>query len=276
MRWYADNSELASLRGAQIPDVVLFGGVVVPENTAVTLRTAIEGVKAKYGGDPRAPVKWNFKDLEALYRRHRLKELYAKLHESTKEWRRDIFAAVAELDFKIIISCVESYSTSRGDIKVLKPDLCGFAFANGLMRFALHVQETKPTTATVILDWPENNDPAPFNKEYSPAYLQGTSTNPKIFFYSGPLKHLNFSDSVLYSQMKHTTLLQFVGATREFIECALGKRGKDALGLEVLKSVKSCFYGAPNRIFGRGISVSSGSVNLRKSVREAIETQLWA
>jgi hypothetical protein len=276
VHWYADNSDLNGVRGAVIPDIVLFGGVAVPTDGIAALQAAIEAVKARYG-DPRVPVKWNFRDLEGLYARHDLKNLYAKLAESSRQWRQEIFEAAARLDFSIIISCVESYSVTREDIKVVKPGLIGIAFGNGLMRFALHAKEFNAKTATVVLDWPERGDSRPFDREYVAAYVHGTSTDRDVKYHSGPLKQINFSDSVTYAHMRHSTILQFadliVGATREFVECAMGKR-VDAFGLQLLRIVGKKFRGAPDHILGRGVIVSSGNDRLSKSVGDAISREL--
>jgi hypothetical protein len=276
VHWYADNSDLNGIRGAAIPDIVLFGGIAVPAAEIATLRQSVEAVKARFGA-ARAPVKWNFRDLENLYARRNLKELHAKLAASSRDWRREIFEAAASAKFSIIVSCVESYSVIRQDIKDAKAGLAGFAFGNGLMRFALHVQARKPDAATVILDWPEKGDPGPFDREYASAYVYGTSTNRDVKYHSGPLSQINFSDSVMYSSMRHSTLLQLadliVGATREFVECAIGKKD-DPFGLQLLRVLQGHFRGAPDKIFGRGINIASGNAGLRTSVRDAILREL--
>jgi hypothetical protein len=46
-----------------------------------------------------------------------------------------------------------------------------------------------------------------------------------------------------------------VGATREMVELSLNKRD-DSFGFSLLKKLKDKFYGAPNNIIGRGISIS--------------------
>ncbi len=105
MRWYADNSELNGIREAEIPDILLFGGISVAPHDEAPLRQAIELVKGKYG-HPRAPVKWNFKDLKALYEKQNQTALYEQLKGTSKHWREEIFQAANEFDFTIIVACV--------------------------------------------------------------------------------------------------------------------------------------------------------------------------
>ncbi|WXG52740.1 MAG: hypothetical protein RNU03_18665 [Candidatus Sedimenticola sp. (ex Thyasira tokunagai)] len=167
MRWYADNSELNGLRGTTIPDILLFGGVAVPPDQEAGLRDAIESVKAKYA-HKRAPVKWNFKDLKALYKKQGMDSLYDDLLKSSKEWRMEIAHATSSFGFKIIVAVVESHSIVRKTIKGYKPDLTRYSFSNGLMRYALHVEESKPDRAQVILDWPDKGDSKPFPITHKP------------------------------------------------------------------------------------------------------------
>lgn len=122
MRWYADNSELNGLRGAAIPDILLFGGIAIPPSEEKGLREAIEAVKSKFG-HKRSPVKWNFKDLKALYKKQNKDDFYTDMLRDSKTWRLEIAKAAKNFDFKIIISVVESHSIVTKTIKGYKPDL---------------------------------------------------------------------------------------------------------------------------------------------------------
>lgn len=77
--------------------------------------------------------------------------------------------------------------------------------------------------------------------------------------------------------MNHSTLLQFadlvVGATREFVECALGKK-EHGFGVDMLRLVCHCFRGYPDHIVGRGISVASNSPIFRSDIEKAVRTML--
>ncbi|MBS1140090.1 MAG: hypothetical protein H6R13_1543 [Proteobacteria bacterium] len=278
MRWYADNSELNGIREAEIPDILLFGGIAVAPDAEEPLSRAIELVKSKYG-HPRAPVKWNFKDLKALYEKQNQEALYERLRDSSKQWREEIFQAANAFDFTIIVACVESYSIKRQNIKDKKVALTQHVFSNGLMRLALHAQEVQPDRVQVILDWPDKGDSRPFDSEYASAFSRGKTADGSVAYYSGLLSNLGFLDSATFTNMHHNTLLQFadlvVGATRELIECAYEKK-KDAFGVDVLKEVSKHFRGAPNQIYGRGISVPSGNSKLCTAVQAYVKKNLNA
>lgn len=258
VRWYADNSELNGIKEAEIPDILIFGGICVSPEIEIDLRKSIELAKAEFG-PYRAPVKWNFKDLKRQYQKEGREEVYNELLKSSKDWRRRIFEEASKHDFKIIIACVESHSASKKVIRSLKEDLTRFVFNNGLMRYGLHVQEEQPYRAEVVLDWPDRGDSKPFDSEYAWAYLKGT-TPENVPYHCGKLESLCFHDSVVYTNMSHSVLLQFadliVGATRECIEVCLEKK-KSGYGIEMLQIVKDKFRGYPNNIVGRGVSVAA-------------------
>lgn len=276
MRWYADNSELNGIRGAGIPDILLFGGIAVPPESDTPLRNAVECVKARYG-HARAPVKWNFKDLQPLYKAQGMDALYADLLSKSKTWREEIFREICRIDFTIILACIESHSLATKVIKGTKPDLTRFVFSNGLMRLALHVIEKKPERTQVVLDWPDKGISKPFDAEYSSAYNYGKTHDGSVSYHSGPLNKLGFSDSTVYANMHHSTLLQLadliIGASREMIECAIGKKST-GFGVDMAKIVASHYRGYKGRIYGRGISVASGDPAFKGAVKAYVNTVL--
>ena len=74
--------------------------------------------------------------------------------------------------------------------------------------------------------------------------------------------------------MNHSTILQFadllVGATREFVECALGKKCY-GFGIDMLKLVFHKFRGTPCDVIGRGLSIASKNPQFRSSIDNAIK-----
>jgi hypothetical protein len=276
MLWYADNSELKGLRPAEIPDMLLFGGIIVPAASEAKFRANVEAVKANYY-DARAPIKWNFKDLKRTYEAHGISQHYEPMLEKSKEWRREVFEVLAASDCTIIVSVVQSHSIKKDVIKDVRPDLVRYAFSNCLMRVGLHAQEKKPIRCQAILDWPENGDSTPFDQEYASAYREGRTPDRAVTYRSGALRDLAFADSVGYANMRHTTLLQVadlvVGATREFLECALKKR-EASLGLALCKLVAPRFRGYERgRVFGYGIT-GAGEDGFRAQLREFVDSNL--
>lgn len=280
MEWYGDNSELMGKRGAAIPEVLIYGGIAISAADSIRMAESLQAVKAKYG-DPRCPVKWNFKDLEKVYKRHNQLAMYSSLLASSSDWRREIVEESTKTNYTIIISCLEGYSLRRKILKLRKTTLSGYVFANCMMRLALHAQEHKATVVTVVSDWPDKGDSLPFDAEYASALSSGVSRDG-VGYHAGPLSKLGFRDSVLYTNMNHCTLLQLadfvvgatvVGATREFIEYAIGKRTA-GLGVDLIRSARHRFRGYPRRINGWGINIASDESEFRKDLRAAIEAEL--
>jgi hypothetical protein len=277
VKWYADNSELHGIKNAEIPDILLFGGLVVSPADEHHIRTKVEAIKQRHTGYSRSPFKWNQKDLKELYKSQGKTEIYESLMRTSKEWRREVFSCLAETNCAILISCIESYSADRKVLKEKKEELSRFIFTNGLMRFGLHVRDAKPSSAQVVLDWPDKGNPKPFDSEYAWAFSRGRTADGSVTYQCGKLCDLAFADSVLFTSMHHSTLLQVadlvVGATREFLECCLEKK-KSGQGIDCLRLAKGKFRGAPDNIVGRGIVVPSRNGDLlsraRKGVREIL------
>lgn len=258
VRWYADDTDLRTIEGVHIPNIVLFGGVVVDKSNEKLLRNAIEKAKSDFC-HKRLPVKWNFKDLKPKYISQKRKEEYDGLLNNMVEVRKNIFEAISEIDFTIIISIVIGYSKNRTVLKDLQSDLARHVFSNSMMRYALHVSETTPERAEVILDWPSNNDSKPFDIEYASAYNRG-KTKEGTPYHSGALEKLHFHDSIFYTRTPHSTIMQLsdmiIGATKEFIDCSLNGK-KVGQGTKLLENVACKFRGYPDNVIGRGISINS-------------------
>lgn len=277
MKWFADNSELNGIKEADIPDILMFGGIAVPANIESELRIRIEEIKARYA-HPRAPVKWNMRDLKTLYEKQGQIDMQKSLQSSSREWRQEIFGVLADHDVTLIVSCIEAYSGDRKKIKASKEELTGHSFSNALMRFGLYVQETQPDHAQVVLDWPDRSQAKPFDSEYSSAFNRGVTCAGDVEYHCGALSALRFLDSATYANMHHSTLLQaadlVVGATREVVECCLGKK-ESGQGVDCAQIVRDKFRGAPRNIVGYGMSVSSGNVRFREAVKSSFSSLLY-
>lgn len=277
MKWYADNSELNGIKDAEIPDILLFGGIIIGADAEANLQSKVERIKKRHG-HPRAPVKWNMKDLKELYKNQKQVALYEKLIASSREWRAEMFSALASADCTLLVACIEGYSQKRDVLKQRKEDLTRYIFTNGLMRFGLHVRDAKPSQAQVVLDWPDKGISKPFDSEYSYAYGRGKTSDGNVTYKCGRLGSLGFSDSVMFTNMPHCHMLQIadlvVGASREFLECCLGKK-QGGQGLDCLKTVRDKFRGAPGNIVGRGLVVPSGNAEFLSSVQRGVREALY-
>jgi len=279
MKWYADNSELNGIKEAEIPDILLFGGLILSPETEQSIRTQVEAIKLRHAGLARAPIKWNLKDLRELYKSQNKLEIYNRLMQTSREWRAEIFAVLAASDCVLLVACIEGYSSKRTVLKERKDELTRFIFTNGLMRYGLHVRDAKPPLAQVILDWPDKGNSKPFDSEYAYAYSRGKTADKSVTYQCGKLSNLSFADSVMFTNMHHSTLLQVadlvVGATREFLECCLEKKS-GGQGIDCLKVAQSRFRGAPSQIVGRGIVVPSGNSSLLSRTKKGVKELLNA
>jgi hypothetical protein len=271
MQWYGDNSELNGISNAELPDILLFGGIAIRKDSISRLCEIIKRNKRRYSDDMFFPIKYNFRDLRSWFAQHGKVDLYHELQKSSREWRRSIIEESLECEYKIVVACVNIFGKTAKRIRQSKERVTRFCFADALMRVALLVREYNATTCDVILDWPEGNRYAPYTEEYRSAYISGCCHDyPLNRYYSGPLKNLGFSDSPFFTRMEDCSPLQFsdlvVGATREFVDFCLGKRARDSFGVQLTSCLVPKFRGYPRRIVGRGISVSPPGGTLKEQL----------
>lgn len=275
LRWYGDNSELNGIWSADIPDIVLFGGIALDDENAKKLVGVMNAVKASFGTTPRHPLKWNFKDLRKWFQTQGELALFEQLQGRGRDFRKAIFEAAQEVDFRIVVSCVKHHSIKREIIKDTRATVARYAFCNALMRVALHAKDTAAMPVEIILDWPDGGNYSTFTEEYRNALWHGNSGDGSgVVYHSGPLKNIGFRESLLFTRMEDSSLLQFsdlvVGATREFVDFALGRRDADSFGVQMTKMLIPKFRGSPSRIVGYGISVAPTDGELSRFLREGM------
>jgi hypothetical protein len=240
----------------------------------------VETIKRKYCKAPRAPVKYNFRDLRNYYNVRNSIHLYNALMATSQDWRKDIFSALVDVECKVIVSCMQTHESTKRNIVQRREELTRWLFTNFLMRCGLEMHEKRQSDAAlqcqVVLDWPETGSPRPFNLEYTHAYHRGRSADGG-YYTSGSLRSRGFKDSILFGTMEDTSMLQVadlvVGASRDFVQECLGLRA-NTLGLQLMQICKHRIRGYPSHIFNRGIIVSNGNNGLRNAVRNAIATHL--
>lgn len=271
MQWYADNSELNGIWGAELPDILLFGGIAVRKEAIPSLMRTISQVKKRYSADPHYPIKYNFRDLRQWFDSRGLRALYRALLKDSQDWRARLVEESLACDYKIVIACANIFGKTANRIRRSKATVTRFCFADALMRVALLIRESSATTCDVILDWPEGNRHATYTDEYRSAYVNGCCHDyPLNKYYSGPLKDLGFTDSPLFTRMEDCNLLQFsdivIGAAREFIDFCMDKKPIENFGVQLTKRLVPKYRGYPHRIVGRGISVSPPKGTLQKKI----------
>jgi hypothetical protein len=273
VRWYGDNSELKGIWEAELPDILLFGGIIISEAARNELCSIIEDIKSSYKTEADFPIKWNFRGLEKYYQDHQIIDLYKVLLKNSNKWRSDIFQGASNIDFKITVSLIKCHGKDREILLNTKEAVTKYSFSNALMRVGLFIRELNPDGAELVLDWPSEGQRDLFIEEYKSAYQSGVTCDGEVGYYSGPLKSLGFSDSPLFACMTECSLLQFsdliVGATREMVEIALGKK-ESSLGFNLLKKVSYQLLGAPTEVVGRGIIISPTEGEFYDMVRDII------
>lgn len=268
---YLDHTEFKADAEASIKDTTVLGGLLINQEEEKKLTSIIREIKSRYF-NPDLPLKFNMKDLKKKYEDHNLLSEFESFTKDSAKWRKELFERSLEIDYTIITSVIKQYQPDKKDSAIDKYDLIGYAFNNVLMRAALEVQSRKADFAQVIVDWPDGNNPKPFNNEYYYAFWRG-KTPAGQDYYSGTLKSVGFHDTVLFAAMNHSNMLQFadllIGSIRDFLSCGLQDR-EYAIGKELTEIVLKKVRGFPSKI-SYGLSISSGNEELKKRIDDIIK-----
>jgi hypothetical protein len=278
LKFYGDNSAFRGSKGAEMEDIILFGGIIISNEAENHLISRVYEIKKKYCGWARAPIKYNFKDLKKCYSGWESK--YHSMLTSSVEWRREIFSAINETECKIVVSVIESHQTKKREIAAKKNDLTSYMFSNLLMRLGLELKVARKSDnnleCQLILDWPEAANPTIFNREYASAFNRGLSLEG-IRYISASLQNIGFKDSILYGAMENTTMLQLadlvVGASKDFVQNCVGTKPDNCLGVELLKSAKVRLREYPS-ILNFSIIVCGQNKKLKDSLKIGIAKHL--
>jgi hypothetical protein len=272
--FYADDTYLKSTKEDELPRIVLFGGILISENEEIKLVERIKDVKKKYTHQ-NLPIKWNLKDssIKDVYKEFGRDKDYNSILESSQEIRSEIFARSLDVDYKIVVACIKSYSEKREIIKSKKSENLQYMFENALFRIGNEADQNSGRYV-IILDWPPGNNHSLFNRSYYYLYNTESTVNGGKN-HCGPLYLKNFYPSVLFTKCTHSPCLQFsdmvIGALKDNIEMCLD--GRDScFGKEVIDIVKSKFrkskYG---KVTGYGISVSTGNHDLKGTIQSIFD-----
>lgn len=267
-KFYVDHTEFKVDAEAAEKDTIVMGGLLIGHEEEKKLTSIIREIKSRYF-NPDLPLKFNMRDLKKKYEEHNLLAEFETFMKDSAKWRKELFERSLEIDYTIIVSVIKQYQFDKKDKVTNKYDIIGYAFNNVLMRAALEVQARKQEFAQVIIDWPDGNNPKPFNNEYYYAFWRG-KTPAGHDYYSGTLKSVGFHDTVLFASMNHSNMLQFadllIGSMRDFLSCGLEDR-EYAIGKELTEIVLRKVRGFPSKMT-YGLSISSGNHDLKKRVIE--------
>jgi hypothetical protein len=273
MIFYGANSELHGVRGAQIPDLLLFGGFSVPNDSERQLVESLHGLKLELGVQ-RCAIKWNMRDLKREYEQRGASRKYQDVVEVLPAYRERAFQLLEDAGAKAIVTVLESHSVERKIMKLKKNTLSGYAFSILLARVALLADEVGELANTVIVDWPDKGDREPFDSEYRNAYNFGESGGFR--YRGGALINRGFKDSVFYTSMTSCELLQLadlvVGVAKDNVQVALNN-SKNPVGASYCESLRRILRGYPNRISGYGLIAYSANADFRTCIGEYFSPQ---
>lgn len=268
IKYYLDHTEFKIDKVASINDAIVIGGLLITHEEEQKLSTVLREIKSRYV-NPDLPIKHNMKDLKAKYEFYNLKAEFERMLHDSVEWRKELFRKSLEVDFKIILAIIQNFQVEKKGQKEIKSDLLGYGFGDLLMRVGLEVQAKQIVPAEVISDWPESNNPKPFNNQYYYAYWRGKTPDGQDYF-SGTLKSIGFHDTILFASMNHSNMLQFadliIGSAKDFFSTHIDDR-EYSVGKELLEIIFPKFRGFPDKI-NHGISVSSNNHELKSRINE--------
>ncbi len=256
-----DSSEVTGPWRAEAPDIVIVGGYGIDREKKASFYEEVANVKRSYGLDPDCPVKWNMKDLKKSLAAGDFKECLPKLLEYSDSLRLELLNVLVTLKAYCFLSVIRAHSTRRKVLSATQQDLAAFSFGNLLMRIGKFRRSSlKIRTCEVVLDWPARSDRSPFVNEYRQAWRQGKSTGRTVTYHCGALRDIGFYPSPVFSVMELDPRLQVadlvVGATRCFVDFALGKTTDDNFGVQCLSLLKPRIWQSSGRMIGNGLTVS--------------------
>lgn len=249
MRLWIDDTELESDAEVGTPDVFVFGGFALSLEQERDLLAQTRAIKSKYAKSHAyrdMPIKWNMKDVGDAYQADASsREVYQTLLTSSKDWRAELFDALAKSGAKLFVAPVESFSLKKEVISETRAQCARYGFINVLQRFSMYVKTEKVGEARVVLDWPQGNDRKMFDEEYGLAYRRGQAADGNRYL-SGPLCEVGFDDAPMFSITHQSAMLQIadlvVGASRYFLHATLHKK-EYGQGLTCLRQVRGNFHG---------------------------------
>ncbi len=271
---YLDDSYIKSSKSEAQPLIDAIGGIIIDDENEDKLINIIKKEKSKYV-HPNLPIKWNFKDSEIkdVYNEFKKNDAYSNLIANSRVVRLNIFQKAQSIDYKIVFSCIKSFSNDKKIVKNKKEDFLQISFENILMRIGNEAKVNK-SRYQIIMDWPADSNPKPYNRSYYYMYNSNKTLSGNNNW-AGPLSNLNFKHSIFYTKCTHSPCLQFtdmvVGALKDYIEMKLDetRKNKTCVGSEAYDLFKDKIRCSESgKKIGWGIITPSGN----RSFSEQIST----
>lgn len=254
-RFLADLSDLRSVSGAEVPDVLIVGGYAVPEEAVSALTDAVFSAKAALCGNGSIPVKWNLKDVSRALQSHGLQDKQSALLAAADPLRSSLLELLRVHGCTLFASILQGYSNRRQVLGKTRPDLIRYSFCNLLQRFGQFARAGASSGGRLYLDWPERNLPQPFTSEYLEAWRDGPG------YQIPPLGVLGFEPALSFGVTDFDPLLQLadlvVGVSRSLVRHAQGEVGESDFGVQQFREAIPAFYQSPTGLLrGWGLVLS--------------------
>lgn len=264
---YLDDSYIKSTQKESIPLINAMGGIIIDDENEDKLVQIIKNEKGKYTHE-NLPIKWNFKDseIQRVFKEFKRNSDYKNMLENSRNIRLGIIQKSLELNYKIVFSCIKSFSEKKKIVKAKKEDFSGILFENILYRIGNEAKYNNPGKYQIVMDWPTDANPQPYNRAYYYMYnadktLSGNSNH------CGPLCKLNLKQSVFYTKCTHSPCLQFsdliVGAMKDYLEMSLFGSKESCVGKEAYDLFKDKIRNNSGKKLGYGIITPNGNTEFK-------------
>lgn len=268
-KFVADLSELKSIWADKTPDLFITGGFGIPETRIASLYSAVEACKSKHLGTTAIPVKWNLRDLDRGLGLFKVSDRKSQLIAVGDSLRAELVHLLCAHHAVLFTSILLAYSSRKSVLAEKRSDLIGWGFSNLLQRFGLFARTVECAGGSILLDWPDRNQPTPFVTEYLGAWEKGDGN------FCGPLKKLGFDPSPAFGLTDVEPLLQLadlvVGMARALVRNAQNGYPAPDFGSGLVRdNIESFYKDKSGRILGWGIAVSPSTAAVSKQIRDAL------
>lgn len=225
--FFGDDASLKSDPSHKHDDVFLFGGYYLEGASVKSLENEIEEVKAQEGCPPDMPIKWNFMDLERLYKGSGKLDLHKHLLSKMETLRHGMLQLLGKHNAKVLVAAIRGYSPTKLQER---RKYYGWALTDILQRLAMDAGREAPTDRVNVgihFDWPSDEVKKAHFDVFHLAYYQGRSPTG-IAYKAGTLKSKGFLCDMSFGSTEHNSLLQLadmtLGVCRDFVHwCCTGR-----------------------------------------------------
>jgi hypothetical protein len=257
---FIDDTEFLVTGDTKQPDVFVFGGYFIEHARLDALQRQVVDIKQSFGLRADSPVKWNVKDLKKVYDHSEDGELYQVLLHRSDQVRRALLDLIPEFDAQVLACALHRYSETPDSRDCYRWTLENLLQRVGLMAQAIETRYHQASSTMVVLDWTQKKTGKGLFDIYAAGYYEGQAVDCGQPYFSGPLAHHRFADSLLFGSMIHSGPLQLAdlitGCVREFLTwCFKGHKRQRVKAF--FPAIATNFYcNSDGQVDGCGLKVS--------------------